>query len=90
MPHIRHGHGIPILGASQGHPRGIPGASQGHPPGYLLCMKFFCLSAVFEYGLISYLLQVETAQERKFLAFKHLAATVRPWDQGGDGNGWLN
>ena len=27
MPHIRHGHGIPILGASQGHPRGIPGAS---------------------------------------------------------------
>ena len=49
-------------------------------PGYLLYMKFFCLSAVFEYGLISYLLQVETAQERKFLAFKHLAATVRPWD----------
>ena len=50
-------------------------------PGYLLYMKFFCLSAVFEYGLISYLLQVETAQERKFLAFKHLAATVRPWDR---------
>ena len=48
-------------------------------PGYLLCMKFFCLSAVFEYGLVSYLLQVETAQERKFLAFKHLAATVRAW-----------
>lgn len=48
---------------------------------YLLYMKFFCLSAVFEYGLISYLLQVETAQERKFLAFKHLAATVRKKEQ---------
>jgi len=48
---------------------------------YLLYMKFFCRSAVFEYGLISYLLQVETAQERKFLAFKHLAATVRKKEQ---------
>jgi len=44
---------------------------------YLLLMKFFCVSAVLEYGLVSYLLQVEVGQERKFQAFKHLAAVVK-------------
>ncbi|CAK9064694.1 unnamed protein product [Durusdinium trenchii] len=44
---------------------------------YLLLMKFFCLSAVFEYGLVSFLIQLETSRERQFEAFKHLAETVK-------------
>eukprot|EP00913_Durusdinium_trenchii_P009440 g8873.t1 len=44
---------------------------------YLLLMKFFCVSAVFEYGLVSFLIQLETARERQFEAFRHLATTVK-------------
>ena len=41
--------------------------------GIIFLMKAFCLSAVFEYGVVSYLLQQETVHAEKFLAFKQLA-----------------
>eukprot|EP00434_Breviolum_minutum_P041336 symbB.v1.2.036773.t1/scaffold5270.1/size29095/2 len=45
--------------------------------GIIFLMKAFCLSAVFEYGVVSYLLQQETVHAEKFLAFKQLAAMIK-------------
>lgn len=40
-------------------------------------MKFFCLSAVFEYGLVSFLIQLETSRERQFEAVTVSVLTLR-------------
>jgi len=45
--------------------------------GIIFLMKAFCLSAVFEYGVVSYLLQQEMVHAEKFLAFKQLAAMIK-------------
>ena len=44
-------------------------------------MKAFCLSAVFEYGLVSHLLQEENVKDEKYLAFKQLAAKIKLKEQ---------
>ena len=44
-------------------------------------MKAFCLSAVFEYGLVSYLLEEENVKDEKYLAFKQLAVKIKLKEQ---------
>ena len=44
-------------------------------------MKAFCLCAVFEYGLVSHLLQEENVKDEKYLAFKQLAAKIKLKEQ---------
>lgn len=44
-------------------------------------MKAFCLSAVFEYGLVSYLLEEEHVKDEKYLAFKQLAVKIKLKEQ---------
>ncbi|CAJ1358537.1 unnamed protein product [Effrenium voratum] len=44
---------------------------------YLLLMKLFSISVVFEYALVAFLMQLEAARERQFEACKHIAAALK-------------
>jgi len=44
---------------------------------FLLWSKTLSLMCVFEYGLVSFLLQMEQSRDRKFEAFKHLAGIIK-------------